>query len=588
MPTQTLLESIKSPKDIKQLPTELLPTLANDIRNYILDIVSAKEGHLAASLGVVELTISLHYIFDTPDDALIFDVGHQAYPHKLLTGRFETFGSNRQWGGIAGFPSREENPYDSFGTGHASTSISAALGMATAAAIGKNLQRKHIAVIGDASLAGGMAFEALNNLSTTPVNLLIIINDNQMSIDNPVGALKDYLKQLGNGLSDTFFTTFGIHYLGSVNGHNFQELLPILAQSKQEFGIQLLHVSTTKGKGLPQAEKDPITYHAPGIFNRKTGYIPPSNPHLPDKFQVVFGKTLAELATNNHLIVGITPAMLSGSSLNYLKDAYPERTFDVGICEQHALTFAAGIACAGMRPFCVIYSSFLQRGYDQIIHDLALQKLPVVICIDRAGLVGEDGATHQGVFDIAYLRPIPNLHIFAPRNASELRNMLYNSQYITDGIICIRYPRGRCNQSEWEFPFEKDDIYAPKLLKKGTKYALLSVGTISEEVEHALQASEDADLFSHYDIRCIKPLPFDFLKTIFNTYERIITIEEGVIAGGFGSSVLEFASTQEVQIPISVMGIPDIFIPHGSVQEQRRFANIDKEAILKTMKRCKI
>lgn len=578
---QTLLQNIHSPSDLKKLSEAQLPILAQQMRDFILDVVATKEGHLGASLGVVELTIALHYVFDTPDDDLVWDVGHQAYGHKLLTGRQLAFETNRQWGGISGFPRRSESSYDTFGTGHSSTSISAVLGMAVASALQGNHTRKHIAVIGDASIVSGMAFEAINNAQSTSANVLIILNDNNMGIDHSVGAFHNYLQKLTlKQAPETFFSSLGIEFLGTIDGHNFDQILPLLRKAKQSCKIQLLHLKTIKGKGLPQAEKDQITYHSPGKFDRQTGHIIPNKENLPDKYQDVLGETLVELASQNPNIVGITPAMLTGSSLKMLKDKFPERTFDVGIAEQHAVTFSAGLTTRGIIPYCVIYSTFLQRAYDQIIHDVAIQNLPVILCIDRSGLVGQDGATHQGVFDIAYLRCIPNMVIMAPRNEIELRNMLYTCQlpdwkYPT----AIRYPRGRGTLFHWKKPFQKIEFGKETMLKKGKKHAILSVGTMAYQVQKALSKCHKIEDFSLYDIRFLKPLNEAFLHNVFAQYQQIITIEEGTTKGGFGSSVAEFCVQYHYKNDVHIMGIPDEFIEHGTTQIQEKYCQIDAESI---------
>ena len=439
----TLLEQVYIPADIRHFSLTELRQLAGELRHFIINEVATKEGHLGAGLGVVELTIALHYVFNTPEDILVFDVGHQAYPHKLLTGRRERFATNRQWGGLSGFPKRQESEYDPFGTGHAGTSLSAVLGMATAAVLQENFQRKHVAVIGDASFVNGMALEALNQMGDSKVNMLVVLNDNQIGIDPSTGAFRYYLERLAKGADKgSFFADLQIEYLGSYDGHSFEELIPILSQARDFFGVQLVHIRTTKGKGYQKAEERQTLFHAPGKFDPATGMLLPQQKQQ-TKFQDVFGRTLCELAAENKAIVGITPAMVTGSSLHYMQQQFPARTFDVGIAEEHAVTFAAGLASQGLLPFLAIYSTFLQRGYDQLIHDVALQQLKVIFCIDRAGLVGEDGATHQGVFDIAYLRCIPNIEIFAPRNEVELRNILYTAQLPEqDKALAIRYPRG--------------------------------------------------------------------------------------------------------------------------------------------------
>ncbi len=575
------LEHIFSPSDIRKLSKDALPELSEDIRAFILDAVATKEGHLGAGLGVVELTIALHYIFDTPEDILVWDVGHQAYPHKILTERKHLFDTNRQWKGLSGFPKRTESIYDAFGTGHSSTSISAVLGMATASILKGNKKRKHIAIIGDASIVSGMAFEALNHAGQSNVNMLIILNDNQMGIDATTGAFKEYLKQL-SVTEDTFFKNLNINFLGSINGHSFDELFEALQKAKNYFGVQLLHIRTIKGKGLRQAEEKQTIYHAPGKFNRNTGDLILQEKNV-EKYQDIFGKTLLALAKQNEKIVGITPAMLTGSSLHYMKNIFPDRTFDVGIAEQHAITFAAGLATQGFLPFCVIYSTFLQRGYDQLIHDVALQNLKVIFCIDRAGLVGEDGATHQGIFDIAFLRCIPNLNLFAPRNEIELQNILYTvAQNNWTSPIAIRYPRGNGRLPKQFFPFEKINKKAI-LLKEGEKNAILSIGTIAYNAEKAIEKCNFPNNFAHYDMRWIKPLDTETLHYIFNKYEKIITIEEGCKKGGFGAAIAEFMSENNYHNTLKIIGIPDEFIEQGSVEEQQKYTGLSIEEICKTL-----
>ncbi|MDO4880400.1 MAG: 1-deoxy-D-xylulose-5-phosphate synthase [Capnocytophaga sp.] len=575
------LNEVFSPSDVRKLPKNALGELAQEIREFILDAVSVKEGHLGAGLGVVELCIALHYVFNTPEDVLVWDVGHQAYPHKILTGRKDIFHTNRQWKGLSGFPKRSESIYDAFGTGHSSTSISAVLGMATASALRRNFTRKHIAIIGDASFVSGMSFEALNQAGESNVNMLIILNDNQMGIDATTGAFKDYLKELPRG-GKTFFDALKINFLGTIDGHSLKELLEHLEKAKTAFGVQLLHIRTKKGKGLRQAEEEQTLYHAPGKFNRHTGDIIQQEKET-EKYQDVFGKTLLTLARKNPKIVGITPAMLTGSSLHYLKKEFPERTFDVGIAEQHAITFAAGLASDGFLPFCVIYSTFLQRGYDQLIHDVALQGLKVIFCIDRAGLVGEDGATHQGIFDIAYLRCIPNLYFFAPRNEIELQNILYSvSQDSWTFPTAIRYPRGNGFLPKQAFPLEKITSKSV-LLKEGIKYAVLSIGTIAYNVEKAIGKCNSPDDFAHYDIRWIKPLDKETLHFIFQKYQQIITIEDGCKIGGFGSAIAEFMVENNYSIPLKIIGIPDEFIEQGSVAIQQQYTGLSIEEICKTL-----
>ena len=469
-----LLDHIKWPSDLRGLSEDQLPLLAEELRAFIIAVVAAKKGHLGASLGVVELTIALHYLFDTPNDLLVWDVGHQAYGHKILTGRKDRFHTNRQLGGISGFPKRAESIYDTFGVGHSSTSISAALGMAIASSLKGETEKQHIAVIGDASIASGMAFEALNHAGVSNTNLLIILNDNAIGIDPSVGALKEYLTKVKTDRSlaqNNIIKALNFDYSGPIDGHDFKSLLRELKRLKKKKGPKFLHVITTKGKGLKQAEKDQVKYHSPGEFDAKTGdLIPSSSDGLPPKYQDVFGATIVELAAQNEQIIGITPAMLTGSSLKLMMERFPNRTFDVGIAEQHAVTLSAGMATQGMVPFCTIYSTFLQRAYDQVIHDVALQNLPVIFCLDRAGLVGEDGATHHGIFDLTYLRAIPNMIVFAPRNEMELRNIMYTAQLGLDHPIAIRYPRGRGITVDWKQPFSAIKIGTGICLKDGKSY----------------------------------------------------------------------------------------------------------------------
>lgn len=582
--SESLLHTIEYPSDLRKITVNNLPTVAKELRDFIIDVVSTKEGHLGASLGVIELTIALHYVFNTPEDLLVWDVGHQAYVHKILTGRKNVFHTNRQLNGISGFPKRGESEYDTFGVGHSSTSISAALGMAIASKLqGKN--KHHIAVIGDASIASGMAFEALNHGGDTDANLLVILNDNAIGIDPSVGALKDYLTRIKSTRNDieqhNIFEALNFDYSGPIDGHNFEDLLRELERLKNVPGPKFLHVITTKGKGLRQAEENQVKYHAPGKFDKVSGDVLPKEKNEFTKFQDVFGKTILELAHKNKKIVGITPAMLTGSSLKFMLEEFPERTFDVGIAEQHAVTLAAGMATEGLVPYCNIYSTFLQRSYDQVIHDVALQNLPVIFCLDRAGLVGEDGATHHGVFDIAYLRCIPNLIIFAPRNEIELRNILYTAQKELKQPIAIRYPRGRGNIKNWQLPFNKIEIGKATCLKEGNKIAILSIGTIAKNVTDAIYSVENKDLVAHYDMRFVKPLDIETLKSIFKTFNRIITIEDGCKNGGFGSAILEIASNYNYQGKIEVLGIPDNFIHHGTTEELQLQCGIDPQSILK-------
>ncbi len=575
-----ILDTILFPSDLRKLQINELPQLAKELREFIIDIVSVKEGHLGASLGVVELTIALHYIFDTPNDLLVWDVGHQAYVHKILTGRKNVFHTNRQLNGISGFPKRSESEYDVFGVGHSSTSISAILGMAIASEL-KGEEKHHIAVIGDASIASGMAFEALNHAGDTDANILIILNDNAIGIDPSVGALKDYFTRIKfnkNNPQHNIFESLNFNYSGCVDGHNLNELILELTKIKQIKGPKLLHVITTKGKGLRQAEENQVKYHAPGKFDKTSGDLLPKKEDKFTKYQDVFGKTIVELAKQNDKIVAITPAMLTGSSLIFMQNEFPNRTFDVGIAEQHAVTLSAGMATQGLIPFCNIYSTFLQRAYDQIIHDVALQNLPVIFCLDRAGLVGEDGATHHGVFDLAYLRSIPNMIIFASRNEIELRNILFTAQLGLQNPIAIRYPRGKGKIENWQLPFKKIEIGKGECLKKGNEIAILSIGTISENVTNAIKNTKNV---AHYDMRFVKPLDEELLHKIFRKYSKIITIEDGVIKGGFGNAILEFASKHNYKNDIQILGIPDEFINHGTVEELQQICGIDALSIQK-------
>ncbi|WKK66176.1 1-deoxy-D-xylulose-5-phosphate synthase [Lutimonas zeaxanthinifaciens] len=577
------LENINNSGDLKKLTLDELIDLSGELRDFIIDIVSVKKGHLGASLGVVELTIALHYIFDTPDDILIWDVGHQAYPHKILTGRRDSFHTNRELGGISGFPKIDESEYDAFGTGHSSTSISAALGMAIASSLDGNHERNHIAVIGDASIASGMAFEGLNHAGVTKSNLLIILNDNEMGIDPNVGALKNYLTSVKNGMDahqKNIFEALDFSYSGPVDGHDMQALLEELGRLKTISGPKLLHVITTKGKGLSKAEKDQITYHAPGLFDKESGeLIIESEFEKPPKFQDVFGLTLVELADKNENIVGITPAMPTGSSLKFMIEKFPNRAFDVGIAEQHAVTLAAGLATQGKIPYCAIYSTFLQRSYDQIIHDVALQNLPVIFCIDRAGLVGEDGPTHHGVFDISFLNCIPNMMICCPMDEMELRNIMYTAQQGLDGPIAIRYPRGRGVHTDWTNSFESIPIGTGRRIQEGHSLAILTVGPVGEVVKNICLESE-FDSLGHYDMRFVKPLDTEILEEVFSRYDKVITIEEGVLSGGFGASVLNYKNENLINhVMIESIGFPDEFLQHGNVSELNKICGLDKEGI---------
>ena len=585
--TKNYLDSIKLPCDLRKLSPEDLPKLAKELREFIIHIVAIKEGHLGASLGVVELTIALHYVFNTPEDILIWDVGHQAYGHKILTGRKDNFHTNRMLGGISGFPNREESVYDAFGTGHSSTAISATLGMAIAAQLKGNTKQQHVAIVGDASIASGMAFEALNHAGVTNTNILVILNDNAIGIDPSVGALKEYFIKVSlNGApeTDNIFEALNFNYSGPVDGHNLTELISELKRLMLIEGPKLLHIITKKGKGLRQAEENQVVYHAPGKFNAITGNLhPKSNVVLPPKFQDVFGKTIVELARKNENIVGITPAMPTGSSLKYMMEVFPARAFDVGIAEQHAVTFAAGLATQGLLVYCTIYSTFLQRAYDQLIHDVCLQKLPVIFCLDRAGLVGEDGATHHGIFDISFLRCIPNLIIFAPRNEVELRNILYTAQLGLALPIAIRYPRGRGKELNWQQDFSKIEIGKAKELKKGSKVAILTIGNMANNAMEAIKNSSAIDKVACFDMRFIKPLDEEMLHNIFKEYETIISIEDGVIKGGFGSSIAEFSAKHNYINKLEILGIPDTFPEHGSLEELQLLSGISSKEILKKL-----
>ncbi len=579
---KSILSNINFPEDLRKIKKEKLPFLAKELREFIIDIVATKEGHLGASLGVVELTIAIHYIFNTPVDKLIWDVGHQAYGHKILTGRKSVFKTNRQLGGISGFPKIEESEYDAFGTGHSSTSISAILGMAVASKLKGETNKHHIAVIGDASIASGMAFEGLNHAGVTDANVLIILNDNAIGIDPSVGALKKYLTNVKKGTAkdENIFECLNFEYSGPIDGHNIFAIMEELNRLKSIQGPKLLHVITTKGKGLKQAEENQVTYHAPGKFDKTTGdLVKTKNDNLSPKYQDVFGFTILELAKKNQKIIGITPAMPTGSSLKYMMQEIPERAFDVGIAEQHAVTMASAMAKEGLIPFCNVYSTFLQRAYDQVIHDVALQNLPVIFCLDRAGLVGQDGATHHGVYDIAYLRCIPNLIIFAPMNAIELRNILYTAQLGLPHPIAIRYPRGRAPEKVWKKPFKKIIVGKSQKLKKGTKIAMLSVGHLGNRIQSILNDLNQPKEIGHYNMRFIKPLDFKELSSIFMEYETIITLEDGCINGGFGSAILEFANKNGFKNPVKIFGVPDAFLEHGTVDELHKLSKIDSQSL---------
>ncbi len=586
--SNNLLSHINNPTDLKKLDESQLPQLAKELRDFIIDVVSVKEGHLGASLGVIELTIALHYVFNTPDDLLVWDVGHQAYGHKILTGRRAVFHTNRQLGGISGFPKRSESEYDTFGVGHSSTAISAALGMAIASKLKGDSNKQHIAVVGDASIASGMAFEGLNHAGVTDANLLVILNDNAIGIDPSVGALKNYLtavKEGKNPKQNNIIKSLNFDYSGPIDGHNIFEVIKELKRLQKIKGPKFLHIITTKGKGLQQAEENQVQYHAPGKFDKTTGEVHlKSEENLPPKFQDVFGLTLLDLAKKNQKIIGITPAMPSGSSLKFMMDVFPDRAFDVGIAEQHAVTLAAGMTTQGMVVFCNIYSTFLQRAYDQVIHDVALQNLPVIFCLDRAGLVGEDGATHHGVFDLAYLRCIPNMIIYAPRNEIDLQNILYTSQLSLNHPIAIRYPRGRGVITDWKKNFfgnySKIEIGKAICLKEGTITAVLSNGTIGNNVTKAISKLKNPESIAHYDFSFVKPLDEEMLHSILSTFQNIITIEDGTVTGGFGSSIDAFAAQNKYAIAIQTLGIPDQFIEQGTIEELQKICKIDVENLV--------
>ena len=571
---------IQTPKELRKLSPELLKYFSDELRKEIIKTLSTGEGHLGSSLGAVELSVALHYCFDTPFDVLIWDVGHQAYVHKMLTGRRSSFKSIRKKNGISGFPKREESEYDTFGTGHAGTAISAVLGMAISAKL-QNKKRHHIAIVGDASIVNGMAFEALNHLGTTKANVLIILNDNSMGIDPSVGALKNYLTDIKkeNSKVPDFFQSLNIKYEGPIDGHNLESLISSFQRQKKKSGPRILHVVTTKGKGLLSAEKEKVIYHAPGKFDPVTGKLNPSPEHKKIKFQNILGETLLNLAKKNKKIIAITPAMPTGSGLVNMMNKLPNQCIDVGIAEQHAVTLSAGMATQGMIPFCVIYSTFLQRAYDQIIHDVALQKLPVIFCIDRAGIVGHDGPTHHGVFDIAYLRGIPNIQIVAPRNAKILQNLIYTVQLGIKSPLAIRYPRGFSELNEISFDFKKIKWGQGKQLKKGDTIAILTIGTLAEKIDLAMLKVENSKAFAHFDLCFIKPLDELLLHKIFKTYKAVIIFEEGIKKGGVGSAVLEFAAQHGYSIPINTEGIDDRFVSHGKTFDLLNEIGLDVETI---------
>ncbi len=575
-------KEIQSPEQLRLLPPEELQAFAETLRQEIIHTLARGEGHLGSSLGTVELTVALHYCFNTPEDILVWDVGHQAYGHKMLTGRRKEFEHLRQRHGISGFPKREESTYDPFGAGHAGTALSAVLGMALSAS---NNKRQHIAVVGDASIANGMAFEALNHLGTTKANVLIVLNDNSMGIDPSVGALKNYFDRVKKEKSSStnFFQSLNLDYQGPLDGHDLHALLKAFEKQKNNTGPRILHVVTTKGKGLPSAEKEQVRYHAPGKFDPVTGKLNPKQNHKKIKFQEVFGQSLLRLAQQNKKIVAITPAMPTGSGLVDLMNALPEQCIDVGIAEQHAVTLAAGMATQGKIPFCIIYSTFLQRAYDQIIHDVALQKLPVVFCIDRAGVVGHDGPTHHGLFDLSFLSCIPNLHIAAPRDAAALQNLLYTAQLGIEAPLAIRYPRGYSEVETLSFDFQKSAWGKMEKLKKGSLIAVLSLGTMAKTVAAALDTLHESEAFAHYDLCFAKPLDEEMLQHILKTYSAVMIVEEGVKHGGVGSAILEFSSRHQYSLPIQLEGVEDVFVPHGNASELLVEIGLDASTLAKKM-----
>lgn len=606
-----ILENILLPEDLRALPKDKLFSLCNELREYIIDMVSFHGGHFGASLGVVELTIALHYVYNTPYDQLVWDVGHQAYGHKILTGRRERFHTNRVYKGLSGFPKRSESEYDTMGVGHSSTSVSAALGMAVGAKLNKEEDRKVVAVIGDGAMTGGLAFEGLNNMGVTNADCLVILNDNCMSIDPNVGALKEYLTDIttsgtynkvrdevwkllgkmsnfGTNAQDiaskveagmksmlskqsNLFESLNLRYFGPIDGHDVNKLVSVLEDLRKIPGPKLLHIVTTKGKGYDLAEKDQTKWHAPGKFDKITGEIKKkkiTSAQAP-KYQDVFGRTIIELAEKNEKIVGITPAMPSGSSLKYMMAEMPDRAYDVGIAEQHAVTFSAGLATQGLRPFCNIYSTFMQRAYDQVIHDVAIQKLPVIFCLDRGGLAGADGPTHHGAYDLAYFRCIPYMIVSAPMNESELRNLMYTAQLDeTNMPFSIRYPRGQGVMSEWQTPFEKVEIGKGRCVKEGEEVAILTIGHPGNFAVDACRKLITEEFFpAHYDLRFVKPLDEELLHEVFSKFSKIITVEDGCIVGGFGSAIAEFMVDNGYSAEVKRLGIPDRIVEHGTQEE---------------------
>lgn len=610
-----LLSKIQNPEDLRtKISPEELTQLCQELRNFIIDVVSEKGGHFSASLGVVEMTVAIHYVFNTPYDQLIWDVGHQAYGHKVLTGRKDIFHSNRKHGGVSGFPKRSESEYDSFGVGHSSTSISAALGMAIANRL-NGTDQQHIAVIGDGAMTAGMAFEGLNHGGVEDTNLLVILNDNCMSIDPNVGALKEYLTKVSSQIKEpkiaevndspeedhaastlmdpsNLFEALNFSYFGPIDGHDVNQLVDVLSQLKNTPGPKLLHCVTTKGKGYQPAEAgSPTEWHAPGLFNKETGEIirSRSTDQKPPKFQDVFGHTIVELAEQNENIVGVTPAMPTGCSLTHMMETLPDRAFDVGIAEQHAVTFSAGLATQGKVPFCNIYSTFMQRAYDQVIHDVALQNLNVVFCLDRAGLAGADGSTHHGAFDLAYMRCIPNLIVSSPMNESELRNLMYSAQLKNAGSWVIRYPRGRGVLTEWKTPLSEIKPGKGRKIRSGTDVALLSIGPIGNKgIEAAKVLEKEGISLAHYDMRFVKPIDENLLHEVFKSFKQIVTIEDGCLKGGMGSAVLEFMADKGYQAQVVRLGIHDQFIEHGTQEELYSDCKYNTEDIIAEVRKMAI
>jgi len=626
-----LLQKINYPSDLKQLTEDQLEQVCQELRQYIIDVVSVNGGHFAASLGVVELTVALHYILNTPYDQLVWDVGHQAYGHKILTGRRDNFHTNRVYKGISGFPKRAESEYDTFGVGHSSTSISAALGMAVASRYKGETDRQHVAVIGDGAMTAGMAFEALNHAGIENSNILVILNDNNMSIDPNVGALKQYLtdittskpynrfrddiatvltkissmgpdafkiaKKIEKSIKGTllkksnFFEALQFRYFGPIDGHDVKHMAKVLRDLRDIPGPKLLHCVTVKGKGYALAEKDQTKWHAPGLFDKITGEIKKSKPDKPQppKYQDVFGHTIIELAEQNPKIMGITPAMPSGCSLNLMMKAMPDRAFDVGIAEQHAVTFSAGLATQGLIPFCNIYSSFMQRAYDQVIHDVAIQKLNVVFCLDRAGIAGADGPTHHGAYDLAYMRCIPNMIVSAPMNEEELRNLMYTAQQDDMGPFVIRYPRGTGVMPDWQRPLKAIPVGKGRKVSDGEDVAILSIGAIGNEVVKASTELNSEGFYpAHYDIRFVKPLDENLLHEVFQKFSKVITVEDGCIEGGMGSAILEFMADNNYSAEVVRLGIPDEFIEHGEQPELWAECGYDANAIMEQVKKMGI